>query len=83
MTRNIFKGHLYDDWNLPSAYYEMAVISWMERDLPGTDSKAKLADCEEWLNKVAKWETSYVLDARIGMKVTTGLDTIKRCRPKV
>ncbi|OBT46004.1 hypothetical protein VE00_03729 [Pseudogymnoascus sp. WSF 3629] len=81
--KNVFKGHLYDDWNCPSAYYEMAVISWMERGLPGTDSKAKLVECEEWLNKVAKWETSYVLDARIGMKVTTGLDTIKRCRPRV
>ncbi|KFY14123.1 hypothetical protein V492_02834 [Pseudogymnoascus sp. VKM F-4246] len=81
--KNVFKGHLYDDWNCPSAYYEMAVISWMEKDLPGSDSKAKLIECEEWLSKVAKWDTSYVLDARIGMKVTTGLDTIKRCRPRV
>ncbi|OBT69498.1 hypothetical protein VE03_01125 [Pseudogymnoascus sp. 23342-1-I1] len=81
--KNVFKGHLYDDWNCPSAYYEMAVISWMERGLPGNDSKAKLEECEEWLNKVAKWETAYVLDARIGMKVTTGLDTIKRCRSSV
>lgn len=60
----------------------MAVISWMEKDLPGADHEARLAECEEWLTKAAKWD-SYVLDARIGMKVTTGLDTVKRCRPKV
>lgn len=41
------------------------------------DKKSRVAECEDWLNKVAKWE-SYVLDARIGMKVTTGLDTVRR-----
>lgn len=55
----------------------MAVIAWFEKDLPGSDGNAKVADCEAWLGKVAKWE-SYVLDARIGLKVTTALDTLKR-----
>lgn len=41
------------------------------------DKKSRVAECEDWLSKVAKWE-SYVLDARIGMKVTTGLDTVRR-----
>lgn len=62
---------------MPSAYYEMAAICWQEKDLPGVDKKSRIAECEDWLNKVAKWE-SYVLDARIGMKVTTGLDTVRR-----
>lgn len=77
--RTEFKGHLRDDWTCPSAHYEMAVIAWVERDLPGADSKAKVADCAAWLGKVAKWE-SYVLDARIGLKVTTALDTLKSHR---
>ena len=73
----LFKGPLKDDWIVPSAYYEMAAVCWQEKDVQGVDTKAKVAECDEWLNKVAKWE-SYVLDARIGMKVTTGLDTMKR-----
>jgi hypothetical protein len=72
-----FKGHLRDDWTHPSAYYEMAVLAWFEKDLPGTsDPKAKMTECEEWLRKVSRWET-YVLDTRIGLKITTALETIK------
>jgi maltooligosyltrehalose synthase len=80
ILRNMFKGHLRDDWSCPSAHYEMATLAWVEKDLKGVDRQAKVQECEEWLMKVAKWE-GYVLDARIGMKVTTGLDTIKRYRP--
>ena len=81
MPRNDFKGPLKDDWTCPSAHYEMAAIAWKEKDLPGADRQAKAKDCEEWLTKAAKWE-SYVLDARIGMKVTTCLDTVRRYHPK-
>lgn len=56
-------------------------MAWIEKDLPDADHQVKLAECEEWLTKVAKWD-AYVLDARIGLKVTTGLDTVKRCRPQ-
>jgi hypothetical protein len=76
----MFKGHLRDDWSCPSAHYEMAALAWAEKDLEGADRRAKVKECEEWLTKVARWDT-YVLDARIGMKVTTGLDTITRYRP--
>lgn len=58
----------------------MAALAWQERDLPDVDRVAKVREAEEWLHKVARWET-YVLDARIGMKVTTGLDTVKRWKP--
>ncbi len=54
----------------------MAVLAWFEKDLPGADTKAKVAQCEEWLRKVSKWET-YVLDTRIGLKITTAVETIK------
>lgn len=53
----------------------MAVIAWFEKDRAGMDRKAKVADCEDWLGKVAKWD-AYVLDSRIGLKITTAQDTI-------
>lgn len=31
LDRNIFKGHLRDNWVLPAAHFEMAVNLWMER----------------------------------------------------
>jgi len=72
-----FKGHLKDDWTCPSAHYEMAVIAWYEKDLEGMDQKTKIAECEEWLQKVSHWD-SYVLDSRIGLKITTAMDTLKQ-----
>ncbi|KAI1334889.1 breast cancer protein [Xylariaceae sp. FL0016] len=89
-----FKGSNKDDYALPAANYEMAVLAWAEvqkpemrhstkednTDAANTDETAwkrkKLDDCNSWLDKVAKWE-AYVLDARIGMRVQTGMDTIR------
>lgn len=83
--RNEFKGGFKDDWSCPSAHYEMAVIAWMEKDIPGPNFDAnydkKLTECEQWLDKLTKWE-SFVMDSRIGLKVTTGLNTVKRTREK-
>lgn len=79
-NRHEFKGHLKDDWTLPSANYEMACLAWSEKDLPNispADHKAKVADCEQWLDKVQKWE-QYVLDTRVSVKLTTSLITVKR-----
>lgn len=55
----------------------MAVIAWLESTVPGLDKAAKIAECEDWLAKVTKWD-GYVLDSRIGLRVTTANDTIKR-----
>ncbi|KAI9698956.1 MAG: Mitochondrial outer membrane protein iml2 [Candelina mexicana] len=74
--RLAFKGHLKDDWTCPTAHYEMAANFWMERD-GGKDDADRIRSCGEWLDKVAKWE-SYELDARIGLKVTTAQDTLKK-----
>ena len=74
--RHEFKGGLKDDWTCPSAHYEMAVIAWFEKDVEGIDTKAKVVECDEWLSKVSKWD-SYVLDARIGLKITTAIETLK------
>lgn len=65
---------------LPSAHYEMACLAWHEKDLLDTspaDHKAKVLDCEQWLDKTQKWE-QYVLDTRVSVKLTTSLLTVKR-----
>jgi hypothetical protein len=54
----------------------MAVLAWFEKDLPDADTRGKVAECEEWLRKVSKWDT-YVLDTRIGLKITTAVETLK------
>ncbi|KAI9894356.1 MAG: Tetratricopeptide repeat protein 39C [Vezdaea aestivalis] len=69
--KSLFKGHLKDDWVAPSAHYEMAVLCWEQKD------QGRVPECREWLDKAARWE-AYDLDARIGLKITTALDTLRR-----
>ncbi|KAH7039697.1 uncharacterized protein B0I36DRAFT_419243 [Microdochium trichocladiopsis] len=82
------KGPTKDDYPLPAAHYEMAVISWVEVQNPqlymseASDAedetawkRKKLDECHTWLDTVGKWE-GYVLDARFGMRVNTGQDTL-------
>jgi tetratricopeptide (TPR) repeat protein len=87
-----FKGGFKDNWTLPIAHYEMGVNHWQEYHADGGD-KANLDEALQHLEKVSSWET-FDLDARydrifiysrsvanvdrIGMRVTTGRDTIKR-----
>lgn len=65
----------------------MAALAWNEvlnpelrKDVNEEDEEGwlreKVNECQSWLEKVAKWE-AFVLDARIGMRVQTGLDTIR------
>jgi len=68
-------GHA-DTWTLPAAHYELAVCYWQQAGGEGRD-KALLQKCRDELNIVSKWE-SFDLEARIGMKVTTGLATLKK-----
>jgi len=68
---------LKDDWTCPSAHYEMACLAWHEKDLEGADHKAKVLDCEQWLEKTQKFD-QYILDTRMSMKVTTSFMTLKR-----
>lgn len=83
------KGGHKDDWTAPAAHYEMGVICWMRRrDTTGVnESDAKkdereanwVKECEGWIEKAAKWE-AYELDARIGVKIATAQDTLKKWR---
>jgi tetratricopeptide (TPR) repeat protein len=66
-----------DTWPLPVAHYEMAVCLWREAG-GETGDKEKLKECSEYLSKVENWE-SFDLETRIGLKVTTARETLKRC----
>lgn len=41
----------------------------------------KAVEAQGWLDKVAKWET-FVLDARFGMRIQTGLEVLKWFKKK-
>lgn len=82
------KGGHRDDWTAPAAHYEMGVICWMRRrDETGVnENNAKeereaywVKECEGWIERAAKWE-AYELDARIGVKIATAQDTLKKWR---
>jgi hypothetical protein len=80
LHRSTFKGHLLDDWTPAAAQYEIACLSWAEKDLPCTTPeihKAKVLSCEQELQKTQKFD-QYVLDGRLSIKVTTSLVTVRR-----
>lgn len=84
-NRALFRGENRDDWPAPAAHYELAVLAWKEscdpKCWPEAEEKIeafrreKVAECEKYLEEVRNWE-AFVLDARVGMKVQTGADTI-------
>ena len=77
MSRLLLKKQGWD-WAQPSANYEMAVVTWADvRKQENEDDKRKKAEeCYAWLDKVAKWGP-FLLDARVGMRVQTGMDTLR------
>ena len=87
VDRSELKGGLKDDWTAPAAHYEMGVISWIERGEAIRKEKelgvadAFVREAESWVEKAARWE-SYELDARLGLKIATAQDTLKKWREK-
>ncbi|KAL6825815.1 hypothetical protein J3E69DRAFT_335100 [Trichoderma sp. SZMC 28015] len=83
LDRSVFKGASKDDYVLPAAIYELGAIAWAECCNPpeGEEKeileyrRKKMLECEEQINKVKVWE-AYTLDARIGMRATSGLETL-------
>ena len=57
-----FRGGNRDNWTLPVAHYEMAVVYWKEYTEGGAEIEA-LRESLSWLEKAAGWE-AYDLDAR-------------------
>ena len=71
----LFKNNFKDDWTCPTAHYEIGANLWMERDGSERD-RERVKEAEEWVQKAGSWE-KYELDARIGLKITTGMETLK------
>ena len=86
-----FKGNMKDDWTAPTAHYEMGACLWAERE--GIEERERekegvmerdrerIKAAEGWVEKAGKWE-AYELDARVGLKVATGLETLRAWRGK-
>ena len=87
VDRSELKGGLRDDWTAPASHYEMGVICWMEREEAAGKQKglsieeALVRESETWVEKAARWE-SYELDARIGLKIATAQDTLKKWKER-
>jgi hypothetical protein len=91
----LFKGATKNDHLPPCATYELGVIAWEEccnppsgdaADAGSADTlayrKKKLEECEAQLEKVKAWET-YSLDSRVGLRVQSGLETLRWFRNKM
>lgn len=86
----MFKGGHKDDYVLPVATYELASIAWTKCCNPPAGTPDEVAayrrgranECQEYLEKVKAWE-SFVLDARVGMRVQSGLETLKWFKKKM
>ncbi|RPA77975.1 hypothetical protein BJ508DRAFT_162518 [Ascobolus immersus RN42] len=61
----------YDNWVLPTAHYEKAVLLWT------TQGKKAREEIRVELKKCGGWE-SYELETRMGLRVVTGLETLDR-----
>jgi hypothetical protein len=57
----------------------MAANIWREADADGHPEKnpQMLVQCKDWLDEVTKMG-GFDLDARIGMKITTGKETLRK-----
>jgi hypothetical protein len=71
----LFKGNFRDNWTPPAARYEVATTHWVDY-LQAADEK-DLAEAQKLLDIAAQWE-AYDLDVRVGLRVKTGLETVKR-----
>ena len=72
-------GAFADTWPLPVAHYEMAVCHWQDAagGADGDQTAAALQRCSEELAVIERWE-SYDLEARIGLKITTARETLRK-----
>ncbi|ENI08514.1 hypothetical protein COCC4DRAFT_129645 [Bipolaris maydis ATCC 48331] len=79
VDRTLLTGGLKDNWTAPCARYEMAASIWREADAEGHPEGhvEALGQCRDWLDEVTKWG-SYDLDARIGIRITTAKETLRK-----
>jgi hypothetical protein len=77
--RALMRGGHKDNWQPAVACYEMASNLWTwknEEGLGGDERRRRVVEAQEWLEKASRSE-SYELEARMGMRITTGLNTVK------
>lgn len=67
-----------DSWPAPVSHYEMAVVYWEEAGRE-TGDRVILEKCSDELRLVENSE-AFDLDARVGLKVTTGRETLRRIK---
>jgi len=79
VDKALLTGNFKDNWTAPCARYEMAANIWREADADGHPEKnpQMLVQCKDWLDEVTKMG-GFDLDARIGMKITTGKETLRK-----
>lgn len=79
---------------MPAATHELGVIAWAECCRPPTPGSGQTADeiaayrrerldeCQAQLDKARGWEP-FSLEARLGMRVQCGLETVQWLRRKL
>ncbi|KAK7420891.1 Mitochondrial outer membrane protein iml2 [Neonectria punicea] len=88
--KSAFKGPTRDDYVQAAGNYEVASIAWVECCNPPAGTvdevaayrREKFDECQRQLDVVKVWE-AYYLDARIGMRVQSGLETLAWFRKKM
>lgn len=81
--RSVFKGPTKDDYVLAAGTYEKGAIAWGECCNPPEGTVEEVAkyrrekydECLRQMDVAKVWE-AFVLDARIGMRVQSGLETL-------
>ncbi|RDA83985.1 hypothetical protein CP532_6955 [Ophiocordyceps camponoti-leonardi (nom. inval.)] len=79
-----FKGTHKADYVLPATTCELSAITWDEccRATTTEERRAKLDECEAELRRADEWE-AFSLEARLGMRIQAGRQTVEWLRKKM